>query len=332
MSKSKMRVYSFVSDEKNNAGLKAPADIDFILKRFYSANVIHERNSRLGKIKIIFWFLVSRIKKEIIVVQHPIFLKSLAYKIIDKKKSIILIHDIRGLRNGDPVQTKKEIKVFNCFKYIIVHNDRMKKYLVSRGVEEERLYTIELFDYIYNDNNNKIILSNSDVLYIGNLLRRKSGFLYELNEKKMNFYIHAYGAGYSKIDNKKIIYGGILDGNSLPGIYNGLGLIWDGGADDDDENESWKEYTKYNNPHKLSCYMALGLPAIVWDESAAADFVKKYDVGYTISCVYDINQINYSNIIEKKKNAKKIGQKVRSGFYTKKVFDAIIKDIMDKEL
>ena len=51
-----------------------------------------------------------------------------------------------------------------------------------------------------------------------------------------------------------------------------LGLIWDGASDSSDEDIGMKNYTRYNNPHKLSCYMAAGLPVIVWEKSAISKF------------------------------------------------------------
>ena len=88
-----------------------------------------------------------------------------------------------------------------------------------------------------------------------------------------------------------------------------------------------KNYTKYNNPHKLSCYMAAGLPVIVWEKSAISEFVKKNNLGYTIKTLEDINNLDFSNLEELKKNVKKIQSRVVSGEYTKKVFNKVLKDM-----
>ena len=109
-----------------------------------------------------------------------------------------------------------------------------------------------------------------------------------------------------------------------------LGLIWDGNFDDSDENVGFKKYTKYNNPHKLSCYIAAGLPVIVWEKAAIADFVNKYNIGYTISKIYDINEIDLSDYNQKLANISKLQQEVRNGEFTIRVFDKVLKDMEEK--
>ena len=50
-------------------------------------------------------------------------------------KKIILIHDIAGLRMGEKEILEKEIEVFKCFDYVIVHNKVMKRFLENNGME-----------------------------------------------------------------------------------------------------------------------------------------------------------------------------------------------------
>ena len=118
----------------------------------------------------------------------------------------------------------------------------------------------------------------------------------------MKYRINLYGVGIDKDINNKIKYLNKYSPDELPNkIVGDLGLIWDGNYDESDENEGFKNYTKYNNPHKLSCYIAAGLPVIVWEQSAVADFVNKYNIGYTIKNLYDINKINLTDYTTKKK-------------------------------
>ena len=48
------------------------------------------------------------------------------------------------------------------------------------------------------------------------------------------------------------------------------------------------KYLKINNPHKLSLYLAVGLPVVIWDEAAEAEFVLKENVGFTVKSLYDL--------------------------------------------
>ena len=140
--------------------------------------------------------------------------------------------------------------------------------------------------------------------------------------------MNLYGVGINKDLAPNIIYKGKYSAFELPSKLDGdLGLIWDGKADTSDENYQMKNYTKYNNPHKLSCYMAAGLPVIVWEKAAISKFVKDNNIGYTIKKIDDINILDFSDLKEKAENVKKIEEKVQNGEYTKSVIKKILKDM-----
>ncbi len=96
------------------------------------------------------------------------------------------------------------------------------------------------------------------------------------------------------------------------------GLVWVG--DSIDTCKGCKgEYLKINNPHKLSLYLAVGLPVIIWDEVTEAEFVKRENVGLTVSSLYELPDklavISDSDYTVMKNNAARIGEKLRNGEY-----------------
>ena len=42
--------------------------------------------------------------------------------------------------------------------------------------------------------------------------------------------------------------------------------------------------------HKLSLYLAVGLPVIIWEKAAEAEFVLKENVGVTVKSLYELPQ------------------------------------------
>ena len=140
----------------------------------------------------------------------------------------------------------------------------------------------------------------------------------------MRFRMNVYGVGTDKDINGRINYKGKYRPDELPNKLEGnLGLVWDGNFDESDENEGFKNYTKYNNPHKLSCYIAAGLPVIVWEKAAVADFVSENGIGYTVSSVYDINALDLSDYDVKRKNTLELSACVRNGVFTKKAIEKV---------
>ena len=330
-SKKNITVISSNDNQRKNAGPKAPEDINIILNNNYNdVKVIKIYRDKFFKIKVVYNFIKTCFSDNIVIIQFPMVLKKSVYKILNRNKKIILIHDIAGLRMGEKEILEKEIEVFKCFDYVIVHNKVMKRFLENNGIQEEKIFELELFDYLCDESGKKEKQDSKGIVFAGNLA--KSEFLNEIEEDNINFEFNLYGIGYNKQDTEKIKYKGSYEPEVLPSKLEGkLGLVWDGKCDESDEDITYKRYTKYNNPHKLSCYLAAGLPVIVWKKAAIAKFVEENNIGYLINNIYEINDIDYTIYNEKVKNVNIIKKRVKEGYYTKKVIEKIIIDIENGE-
>ena len=106
-------------------------------------------------------------------------------------------------------------------------------------------------------------------------------------------------------------------------IYNlqgSFGLVWDGDSSATCTGV-YGDYLKINNPHKTSMYLAAGIPVIIWEEAALANFIKKNHCGITIKSTDEIRNIIDNMLDEEyetlKANACKIGGKLRRGYFLK---------------
>ena len=319
-------------DEKLNAGSKARDDVREILNSIEYTNVLLEKpknnikkllhlvqikkNLQIinnGSIVLIEWPLVSKIYMKLI------------FKILNKKqcKKIALIHDITKLRNDKLFKNEDEIELLNKFDLIITHNSKMSKYLIENKLKVKCI-KLCIFDYLYKENN-LIIKENNDynkIVFAGNLAKEKSGFLYKINDDLANnIDLTLFGANIDKsLLNPNIKYLGSVPPKELPNRLKGFwGLIWDGNSINKCDG-ILGEYLKYNNPHKASLYLSAGIPIIVWKESALSDFVYKNEVGIVIKNLNELKSINFNKKLYEKyeKNAIKISEKLRMGYYTKK--------------
>lgn len=319
-----------------NAGPKAKIDVEKILKenydfyiknyKEYESNVIKRMFLKMEK--ILFANIKCR-KSDIVVVQTP-FSNKRAYMHPIKNK-IIFIHDIQGLRNCDNNILKQEIELYKDSKVIISHNSTMTNFLIENGISKDKIVNLKLFDYICDGEivRKKYEMSQfSTLIFIGNL--DKSPFLYEIESGKMSFYLNVYGVLSKEINNEKVFYKGKYLPEEIPSKIEGcLGIIWDGGIDTKNK-DMLREYTRYNNPHKLSCYIAAGIPVIAWRESAIAKFITENDIGYLIDDIYDINHLDLSDYDKKVENVSKIANKVRNGEYTKEALNKAFKILEGK--
>ena len=144
-----------------NAGQKAPADIVKIISNNYYSNPIWISNFNtneflkshnifyrvIRRTEFLAGFKKSRKKNNIVVIQYPMlertnFLHKLYMfnmKFLNKKRSVILLHDVDGIRYKNEKYLKQDIERFNAVNYIIAHNDVMKKELIRLGVESKEL-------------------------------------------------------------------------------------------------------------------------------------------------------------------------------------------------
>ena len=67
-------------------------------------------------------------------------------------------------------------------------------------------------------------------------------------------------------------------------------------------------------------YLSAGMPVIVWKQAAIADFVLETGVGIAVDDLYSLDEVigsitkeEYSRYAE---NAKKVADRLRSGYYT----------------
>ena len=333
-----MRVISQYIASSKNAGPKAKVDIERILKDNYNAKIYTNKVKKTSEGKLVFkikkaiFNLFALNSKDISVIQIP-YTDKLNVLSMAKNK-IGIIHDIDGLRFNDEKILKKEINALNTYKVIIVHNIAMKTQLMKLGVKIPMI-ELELFDYL-TDKSAKSMGKNKTgnkkiVVYPGNLEPRKAEFLYSLEEDRMKFDLFAYGPCFEQTKNKRIFHKGIFSPDELPYKMEGtLGLVWSGKIDSSDENESEKGYNKFNTPHKLSCFLVSGIPVIVWDKSAIANLVEEYNIGYKISNLYEINNLDLSEYEQKKKNVEELSEKLTTGYFTRKAINHAINIINEQ--
>ena len=333
-----MKVISRYIVSLNDAGPKAKVDIENILKRQYGAKIVtykmkSDKSNLFEKIKKTIFFFFNCSSKDILICQHPLINIWWLYR---AKHKICIVHDLGYFRTYDQNMLKKEIKTLGRFDDVIVHNERMYKFLKDNGLKSN-LIILEFFDYLTS---NDIKKSNSKkfkkptVIYPGNWDRNKASFLYDLDENKMKFNINIYGPNKNndnELNNKNIKFKGCFSPEEIIEKMEGnLGLVWSGRIDDSDRDTGDKKYNLYNTPHKLSCFLAAGIPVVVWEDSAIADVVKKYNIGYTIKNLYEINNIDFSDYDKKIDNVLKIRKNIISGYYTKTAINKCLEKIKDQ--
>lgn len=334
---------SFLHNEhEKNAGSKARNDVEAILisegyeglelkvENWYKMNFFKAQQHKYRATKSVFDQLGAG---DELVIQFPIihhtFFISRLIKQAQKRgaKFYLLIHDVETLRHAAGSEVKFRHKVRNYFQEkkalmsvdgIIVHNDIMKKVLVSQGVPADKMVSLEIFDYLIPNFEEKTApQKDQPIIVAGNLNPTKSGYLYNLPEQPA---YNLYGVGYDESRAlKNTSYFGSFMPDDLPTALEGsFGLVWDGDSSETCQG-SYGNYLRFNNSHKASLYLASGFPVVVWKESALAHFILEKSCGIAVASLHDL-EAALENLTEKEyadlsENARRIGKDLREGYY-----------------
>ena len=192
----------------------------------------------------------------------------------------------------------------------------MAKKLIEYGVKKENLISLNIFDYLYDNEIKNHGKFNKKIIIAGNLSPEKSKYIANLKDvKNVNF--NLYGVGYIDDNASNVTYkGSFLPEDLLENLDGQFGLVWDGESVEGCIG-GFGEYLKYNNPHKASMFVSANIPIIIWKEAALAKYIEENDIGYTIEKLSDIEVLlkriteeEYNNKIN---NIKKLSKKLRSG-------------------
>lgn len=269
-------------------------------------------------------------KKDIILIQYPYKPKFdqflLGFLSIGKRlkgyKLFVVIHDMYAVRVINKEREKaleKEVLLFKNFDKIICHNKRMKE-LFKQFHLENKCDCLGPFYYLYEGDIIKSDFHDEFRLIVaGNLSKAKCNYLYKLPEMEYVKF-NLYGAGLEDDIQNADYKGKYLPEELINHLDGNFGLVWDGDSYEECSG-LYGEYLKFNNPHKLSLYLAAGLPVIVWSESALASFVLENQIGISISSILELEslKITEEEYIKMKNNVNYIRKQLVSGENLKKL-------------
>lgn len=335
-----------------NAGNKARNDVEEIVKRegyqpllltvedWYQMGTVKAQRHKAKALAQAFSQLKSgdQLLIQFPMLHHSFFTTRLVRKIQRRGVQVyFIIHDLEALRyaNLDTVPLKHKIRVhlqesslLKVADGVIAHNPIMKSVLVEKGLPEHKLVSLEIFDYLIPNYQEKDGLSKDQpIIVAGNLAQEKAGYLYQLPARPA---YNLYGVGFdeSRALENEAYFGSFLPDELPAALEGGFGLVWDG---DSAETCSgvFGEYLRYNNSHKASLYLASGFPLVVWKQSALSHFVLEKNCGVAVESLHDlkntIENLSDADYQELVANAKNIGKKIRDGFYLISALKKLIK-------
>lgn len=226
------------------------------------------------------------------VVQYPVSSKVIFPWVLRLQRLLgnkvtILIHDIQTVRYGRDLTP--DLRVFRLASRLITHTEAMSSWIHEQGITTPTVAT-QLFDYYTDDDfrpKEDLLRRKHEIVFAGYL--KKSSFFAPLSAfdfKDLTFNL------YGKIDegfhvSGNVCYKGVFQSNHTSTVEGGWGLVWDGTSIDTCEGDLG-QYLRLIASHKLSLYLVMGIPVIVWKESAEADFVVREGLGIAVASLKEL--------------------------------------------
>lgn len=332
---------------RKNAGGKARADVTVILAELGAVpcEAVISENARASAkgLKKLLWHrdVITTLKNsfsplrpgDTLFIQFPLrfhsvligpYLKDLVRSGISV---ILIIHDLETIRWAKlprkalsklRYRLEEQLALTACSR-LIVHNETMKAFLAKSGIPEQKMVLLELFDYLASVDISTAanrFQKSRGVIIAGNLSLKKSGYLEHLPD---DVQWELYGVGYEKDEKENVRYHGSFTPEELPQKLEGsFGLVWDGPSAETCTGV-FGDYLRVNNPHKLSLYLASGLPVIIWKEAALASFVEASGVGFPVSSLHEIrsmlDRMSEEEYSEMQRRSAEFSSRLREGFF-----------------
>ena len=336
-----MKKYQIVelAQQFNHAGSKATADIAAVAERmgFEPIHVRMDTTADTGPGKVrrqIGYFrdwkaAEKRIEENsVLLLQHPFHYPQLTRERTLRRlrkrgvRIISLVHDVEELRayRYNDYYRREFGLMLELADVMIVHNIAMKAWFEARGVAQDRLIELGIFDYLQNAPPGRGCAFERSVTIAGNLDAAKCGYIREL-DRIGDITVHLYGPNCDEATKRlpNTVYHGSFPADELPEqLDRGFGLVWDGDSAEGCRGQSG-QYLKYNNPHKLSLYLSSGLPVVIWKDAAEAGFVASHGAGVLAGSLTELPTVMHAMTAEDyaamADNAARIGERLRSGYY-----------------
>lgn len=334
----KKYLISWHDSAKNTGGIKAKNDVETFLKQ-EDFKIIDSPSNKLGKLLFVFFLLPLKLvllKPDIILIQFPTGTFNLlqfmtnTIKTLTSAKLIFLIHDLETLRLWNERKISDtdniELSILKKSDGIISLNETMSNWLRKHGITQP-ISNLKIWDYDMDLPVKRFDTYSKTIGLAGNL--EKSTFITKLPD---NVNLFVYGPNPLKYKSKGIKYMGSFPADILPQKLNmNWGLVWDGDSLDTCSGQYGK-YLQFNNPHKLSLYLSLGIPVIIWKKAALAPFIKKNNLGILVDNLNNLNEV-IESISEKEyfdiqKNVASFSDELRSGNFLKAALSKIIIDLL----
>ncbi len=224
------------------------------------------------------------------------------------------VHSLDSLRvQGGEAARLSDQALLPAFDRIIAPGEKLLNFLHAQGVSRDKLILLPLFDHLTDAPMPERTLS-MEVCITGDLRLKKVRYLQRLPRGRIIW--HLQGKGWKN----SAKHADIRIHSAQEPLQGSFGLIWGGpsirlctGADG--------ACLLAALPHRISRFLAEGMPLIAWEGSAAAALIRREGIGLAVGSLTDIpaaiaalSKEDYARMTEA---ARRLGAQLRRGTMTR---------------
>lgn len=230
-----------------------------------------------------------------------------------KVRVAVFIHDVITMMfDGAPEENYRKLTdIYNMADLVIVPSQAMLDFLRGKGLKVEKILFQSMWDLPF-DGEVSIPEFRRQIFFSGSPNRFPA-------VKAWNYQTPLcwFGGEDFPLNGENIRFKGWRNTAELLAAYGegGFGLVW--------EQKSCSDYYKYNQPHKLSTYLAAGIPVIMERGLTHEQTVERYGLGFVVESlgeasdvVKNISEDEYYRLVD---HVRDMSFLVREGLFTKKL-------------
>ncbi|TYC50657.1 beta-1,6-galactofuranosyltransferase [Weissella muntiaci] len=263
---------------------------------------------------------------DMVIVQYPLWINNFNFELefvsylrdVRKAKVVALVWDvISWVSDGRKRDYSNDgsLKILNEFNLVIAPNPKMIGRLRVEGKVRTPMLSMDLSDFVYEGPTRKHHLEKQ-IYYVAAGIDKAFVNEYEATTPINFIGQNSFGADLPDYINLL----GQMESSEIPfNLGNGFGLLYYPIGDQRYKGKHY--YGQFNNPMKLSLYLASGLPVITLANTAHAKWIKEQGGGLVIeelseldAAVNKVTPAQYDQMIENLEPWKKA---VSTGFFSK---------------
>ncbi|MDF2809086.1 MAG: beta,6-galactofuranosyltransferase [Microvirga sp.] len=203
------------------------------------------------------------------------FLTSLRHRVL------FVVHDVDSIRD---VPNHQSLSILKRSHGCIVSGNLWRT--AEMQALDLRVQPLECWDYLTSAPATGEWSPAGKVLYAGSLSADKAAWLYD-DRRQLPLYLAGVNYDLSRKLEADVFLGPFSsDCPSFPADVS-WGVVWDGDSPFELAGKAG-HYQWFNQPHKFSMYIAIGLPIICCKAAAMAQVVEKYGVGLCVDSLDDV--------------------------------------------